>query len=316
MIITVTGHLEGMPSGSILPHEHVLVDFSGAERIGEHPYDADAAFKVILPHLERAKALGVCLMAECTPSYLGRNPLLLQKLSEASGIQIMTNTGYYGARDGVFLPAHAYRENAEQLAARWIDEWRNGIDGTGVKPGFIKIGINTRRSLSEQDVKLVRAAAITHRETGLTIASHTKDGPVFEELEILRGEGVDPSAFIWVHAHAEMDTRRHIAAAEMGAWVEFDAISDSLPLHLELLVNMNIQGLLHKVLLSHDTGWFEPGNQKRTYRGYEDLSVQLIPRLRELSFTQEEIDTLVMDNPIRALSVRKREIGKKMEGIV
>jgi phosphotriesterase-related protein len=316
MIITVTGPIKGIPSGIVLPHEHVLVDFSGAERIGEHTYDADVAFNTIMPHLQRAKALGLWLMTECTPSYLGRDPLLLRKLSKASGIQIMTNTGYYGARDGVFLPAHAYRDNAEQLAARWIDEWRNGIDGTGIKPGFIKIGINTRRPLSEQDAKLVRAAAITHRKTGLTIASHTKDGPVFEELEILRGEGVDPSAFIWVHAHDETDTRRHIAAAEMGSWVEFDAISDSLPLHLELLVNMKEQGLLHRVLLSHDTGWFEPGNEKRKYRGYEDLFVQLIPRLRELSFTQEEIDTLVVQNPIYALSVRKREIGKEMEEIV
>ena len=304
--MTVTGPLDGATVGSVLPHEHVLVDFVGAEQAGPDRYDAEIAFKTILPHLERAKKLGLALMAECTPAYLGRDPKLLRRLSEATGIGILTNTGYYGARDGVFLPAHAYRESAERLADRWMEEWNNGIDGTGIKPGFIKIAVNGARPLSEMDRKLVSAAAITHRETGLSIVSHTKDGPVFEEIEILKGEGVDPSALIWAHAHDERDGRRHVAAAELGAWVAFDAVGTALSQHLELLKYMKARGLLDRVLVSHDAGWFEPGNPGREFRGYEDVFTRLIPALKEHFFTQEEIDTLTVRNPAAALAVRGR----------
>ncbi len=306
MIMTVTGPLEGRPSGSVLIHEHVLVSFIGAERIAFEHYDPQDAVDEILPHLERAKSLGLALMAECTPSYLGRNPLLLRRLSAETGILFVTNTGYYGGRDGAFLPAHAYRESAESLAERWIDEWQNGIDGTGVKPGFIKIAVNEAGSLSGMDRKLVRAAAIAHRATGLTIASHTKAGPVLEELEVLRCEGVDPSAFIWVHAHDEKDLRRHVAAAQLGAWVEFDAVGDSPSLHVELIERMKDAGLLNRVLISHDAGWYEPGNPARQFKGYEPLFDRLLPALKERQFDERELDLLLVTNPVEALSVRTR----------
>ncbi len=309
MIMTVTGPADEASAGPMLPHEHVLVDFVGAEAVGPQRYDAEDAFAAILPHLERAADLGLRCMAECTPAYLGRDPRLLLRLSEASGIAILTNTGYYGARDGVFLPAHAYRESAERLAERWIREWTEGIDGSGVRPGFIKIAVNGGRPLSEMDRKLVRAAALTHRETGLSIVSHTKDGPVFEELELLRGEGVDASAFIWAHAQDEGDRRRHIAAAELGAWVAFDGLGADIAPYLELLGGMKRRDLLGKVHLSHDAGWFEPGNLGRKFRGYGDLFERLIPALRDKSFSEDEIDVLLVRNPAAAFAVRVRERG-------
>ena len=112
---------------------------------------------------------------ECTPAYLGRDPVLLQRLSRAASLQILTNTGYYGAANDKFLPPHAFTESADQLAARWIREARDGIDGTGVRPAFMKIGVDAG-PLSAVDEKLVRAAARTHRATGLPIYSHTGNG--------------------------------------------------------------------------------------------------------------------------------------------
>jgi phosphotriesterase-related protein len=101
-----------------LVHEHVLVDFVGADKVGRHRYDADEAFRVILPHLAALKQRGCRTLVECTPAYLGRDPVLLRRLSEKSGLYILTNTGYYGAANDKFVPAHAYEESAAQLAAR------------------------------------------------------------------------------------------------------------------------------------------------------------------------------------------------------
>ena len=144
--------------------------------------------------------------------------------SEASGLHILSNTGYYGADKDKHLPPHAFTETPQQLAARWIRECEQGIDGTGIKPGFMKIGVDAG-PLSEVDAKLVRAAAIAHKATGLPIAAHTGNGvAALEELDLLERDGVPLSAFIWVHAHSEPDGALHQKAAARGAWVEFDGI--------------------------------------------------------------------------------------------
>ena len=153
--------------------------------------------------------------------------------------------GFYGAANDKYVPAIARQETAEQLAARWTREFQEGIDGTGIRPGIIKIGVDPG-PLSEIDAKLVRAAAKTHLQTGLTIASHTGNGvAALEELEILKQEGVHPGTFIWVHAQIEGDGQFHLKAAQQGAWVEFDGISESsIDKHLQLVKGMIEQGFL------------------------------------------------------------------------
>ena len=116
-IVSVTGNISPEQLGTALPHEHVLVDFIGADKVSRQRYDRDEVFSVVLPQLKRLRAAGCQALVECTPAYLGRDPLLLKRLGDASGVTILTNTGYYGARQGKFLPAHAFNESADQLAA-------------------------------------------------------------------------------------------------------------------------------------------------------------------------------------------------------
>jgi len=308
LIMTVNGPIPPAQMGTTLPHEHVLVDFIGADTVSPHRYDRDEVFEAVLPHLQQVYDLGGRTLIECTPAYLGRDPRLLQRLSQATGIHLLTNTGYYGARDDRHLPAHALSESADALAARWIHEWESGLDGTGIRPGFMKIGVDGG-SLSDVDRTLVRAAARAHRATGLTMAVHT--GPAeaaFEQLDVLEGEGVDPSAWIWVHAQAEQDGTRHAEAARRGAWVEFDGLHpDRVEQHVEQVSFMKNQGLLHRTLVSHDAGWYhvgEPGGG--TFRPYSTLFDDFLPALRRTGFTDAEIQRLVVTNPAEAFSVRVR----------
>ena len=153
----------------MLVHEHVLADFVGADQIRPGRYDRDQVFAIARPRLEELRRLGCRRLLECTPNFLGRDPDLLKRLSDAAGLEIWSNTGLYGAANHRYVPAFARTETAAQLAKRWVAEtlepWR---------PRFIKVGVN-RGPLDELDRKLARAAAITSRETGLTIASHTGD---------------------------------------------------------------------------------------------------------------------------------------------
>ena len=313
-LTSVTGPVRGKP-GITLPHEHVLVDFIGADQVTPSRYNADEVFVKVLPYLRQLRQRGCQTLIECTPAYLGRDAALLQRLSRASGLTILTNTGYYGAEQGKFLPAHAFSETAGQLAERWTQEWRQGIDGTGIRPSFIKISVDAG-PLSAVNQKLVQAAALTHHRTGLTIASHTGNGEAaLAELEILRANDVAASAFVWVHAQNEKNTQLHRRAAQAGAWLEFDGISPAtISEYVQLLREIKAAGLLTQVLISQDAGWYHVGEpQGGEFRGYEILFTAFLPALQQAGFTAAEIRQLVELNPARAFTGRVRKNSKKRD---
>ncbi|HZN12021.1 MAG TPA: phosphotriesterase [Blastocatellia bacterium] len=306
-VMTVRGPIDSGRLGLTLMHEHVLVDFIGADRVSRERYRSDEVFRVALPHLKRAAALGCRTLVECTPAYLGRDPALLKRLSSAAGLQIVTNTGYYGANRDLHVPAHAYQESPEQLAARWAAEFERGIEGTGVKPGIIKIGVDAG-PLSEIDAKLVRAAALAHLKTGLTIGAHTGDGrAALAQLDVLAAAGVGPQAFIWIHAQSEKDTAMHREAAARGCWVEFDGVSrERTARHVELVTGLAVAGHLDRTLVSMDAGWYhvgEPGGGD--YRGYVSLFEDFLPALRT-QFNSAQLEQLLRGNPARALALEVR----------
>jgi phosphotriesterase-related protein len=304
---TVTGPISPAQLGLTLMHEHVLVDFIGADQVSPQRYDANHAFTTVLPHLLQARKNGCRTLVECTPAFLGRDVTLLRRLSEASDLHLLTNTGLYGAAQDKHLPRYAFTESAEQLAARWTRELEHGIDGSSIKPAFMKIGVD-EAPLSDVDRKLVRAAAITSRNTGLPIASHTGTGQAaIAELEVLDEARVPPSSFIWVHAQSERDSAFHTRAAKAGAWVEFDGISEtSISRHVELVLQMKTQGLLGRVLVSHDAGWYrvgEPGGGQ--FRPFDTVFTKFLPALTVAGVTSSDVNQLLVENPRQALTARR-----------
>jgi phosphotriesterase-related protein len=281
-------------AGSVLVHEHVLVDFGGVA--SPHTWDEAEVARAARPKLEALKAQGCARMLECTPNFLGRAPRLLRRLQDEVGIELWTNTGIYGAANRSGVPEFARRETAGGLAARWIEEARRGVDG--MKPRFIKTGVNGF-PLEDLDRKLVEAAALTSLETGLTIASHTNGaGPAaMAQLEILARLGCPAERFVWVHAQSEKEHGWHEKVARAGAWVELDGIGEkSAAWHLECVEHLREKGLLGRVLISQDAGWYhagEPGGGE--YRGYTYLYTGFAPGLRA-----GVAKTLLVDNPRRA----------------
>ena len=313
-LITVKGEIPVDEMGICLIHEHILVDFIGADSTGYHRWEKSEVVERALPILLDAKQKGVKTFFECTPSYLGRDPLLYKELSEKTGINIVTNTGYYGARENKFVPKHAFDDTAEAIAKVWIGEFNNGIEGTGIFPGFIKIGVDRKDTLSSMHVKIVKAAAIAHKATGLTIVSHTgTEGPALAQLEILKGEGVSPEAFVWTHANRGT-IEGIVKAAQMGAWISLDNVNKNntdtvggIEWYVELLSKLKKENVLHKILISHDSGWYNPGQENGgNFRGFTDIFDELIPALKENGFSQDDIDLMLIKNPQKAYAVRLR----------
>ena len=308
-VITVNGTIPASEMGTTLIHEHFLVDFIGADKIDYNRWDRDEVAKKVLPYLLEAKKHGVRTILDCTPAFLGRDVVLQKRLAEESGLQVLTNTGYYGARQNKYLPKWAFTETAEEIAQRWINEFENGIEDTTVKPGFIKIGVDAEH-LSELHQKIVKAAALTHLQTGLTICSHTGIAtPAFEEIELLQKINVHPSAFVWTHAQAEQDKTLHVKAAKMGAWVSLDGIGwGDFEKYADTIENLRSEGMLNRTLISHDAGWYKPGEKEGgSFTGYTNIFKELIPLLKKREFTDNEIQQLLIKNPAEAFAIRVRK---------
>ncbi|WP_297336973.1 phosphotriesterase [Algoriphagus sp.] len=303
---SVRGEIPLDSLGLTLIHEHLLVDFIGADAVSMDRWDRDSVIQKVLPYLMEVKKFGVKTMLDCTPSFLGKDPILLEQLSEKSGIQLLTNTGYYGAVEGKYLPAHAYSESAAQLAERWVAEFEKGIGETGIKPAFIKISVNETDPLSSMDQKLVKAAGLTHQRTGLTIASHTGTwNTAAQELAILQEMGVDPSAFVWVHAQAEEDFENYKKAAELGVWISLDGIGWRLSPYVDRLIYAKENGFLDQVLISHDAGWYDPSQiGGGEFQPFTTIFEELIPLLNEKGFEQEDWNQLLQENPKQAFQGR------------
>jgi phosphotriesterase-related protein len=263
------------------------------------------------------KQQGVNILAECTPNYLGRDVGLLAALSKASGVYILTNTGYYAAVEEKFLPKHFYNETDQQLADRWLTEWKSGIENTGIKPGFIKLGVG-KGPLKATEHKLIRAAAIAHLNSGLKIAIHSGDGAAaLEEHEILSSAGVAPEAHIVVHAQNDNDGKAQSTLAAKGTWISLDGIKDNagaIPQYIETLQRMKRENLLHRVLISHDDGWGV--NKKddgsisldlfgnKDARPYRGIFSRLKPELLAKGFTEKDFALLMKENPATAFSIK------------
>lgn len=308
-VTTVRGPVRPEELGVCLPHEHLFSNF-GLDPADPPAYDEPRLLREVLRYVSSVRYLGAGTIVDCTTQYFGRAPELLRRISEGARVHIVTNTGYYGAAEGRYLPAHVNEETVGRIAARWVAEFHGGIGASGIRPGFIKLGVDAG-PLKPVDEKLVRAAAIAHRQTGLTIAVHTGDNPeaVRRQLALLAEEGVEPEAWIWVHANNCRDEGALLEAARAGAWLSFDGIApESVERHRALVQMMKTEGRLGQVLLSHDGNSFR-ANGTRPLKPYTALFTHFLPALEKSGFPRRELQRLTVENPARAFTLRARVTG-------
>lgn len=300
-IQTVLGPIRASDFGFALTHEHIMCDFVGAEKTGRHRWNVDEVVRTMRPHLEAVRKTSVTGFVDCTPAYIGREPRVLKQLAIDTGLHIVTNTGYYGGAKDKFVPKHAYTETEEQLASRWIAEWKHGIEDTGVKPGFMKIGVDEAKDgqLSEIDAKLVRASALASVETNLAVVCHT--GGASGGLAAAKLFSGPKHKFIVAHSDGHgLDTNKQVA--DLGAWVSFDAISRKpIETHLKLVQAM-IEHHSDRLLLSHDNGWYAVGEPQKI-RGFTYLPETFLPALKNAGITDTLIRKLTIDNPAAAFAI-------------
>lgn len=301
-IITVSGRIPAADMGFTLPHEHIMVDFIGAGKTGKHRYNSREVVQRMLPFLQEIYDLGVRTVVDCSPKYLGRDAEVLQALSEASGINIVTNTGLYKDQ---YLPDYARKQSAEQLAEQWIGEAEGGIDHTGIKPGFIKTAVNPEQ-LNDVEKKLITAASITSNATNLTIATHTcSSAAAADIIKILEQNHTPLDKWIFVHAHMEGDLEALARLARLGVWIELDGLAfNADDNHSNKLHYLLDRGLEKQILLSHDGGWYNIGEENGgKITPYTHLCKKFLPRLKREGVSEDILRMITVSNPAAAFAV-------------
>lgn len=302
VVYTVRGPIPANKLGFTLPHEHIMVDFGGAATAGKHRYDTNNVIEVMLPYLQDLVAQGVNTFFECSPNFLGRDADIFRTLSEKSGLNIVTNTGLYTNQ---YLPDYAKEQSAEQLAEGWVTEFVEGIDGSGVQPGFIKTAVNPQPN--PLDLKLIQAAVLTHRATDLTIATHTCTADAADQIvAILDQNQVDCSRWIFVHAQVEEDFDRILELAKTGVWIELDGlVLGGDEDHANKLIQLLDHGFEDHVLLSQDAGWYNIGEENGgKIVSHTRLKDEFLPYLIKRGVNSATIDKITRTNPAKAFGIR------------
>jgi phosphotriesterase-related protein len=305
-IHTIKGPVEIDGLGLILPHEHLFTDLRGPGVPDYAQGDPSAVVNVVEPFLAEAAAAGVTALVECSTVGVGRNIAVLQALAASTSIHLIPPTGVY--RDA-YIPESLRGTGEDELADLWTRELTEGMEGTSIRAGFIKLAMSDDGPTA-LEIRNLKAAAKASQNTGAVIAIHTIGGKIArQEMDILEEEGLELNRFIWVHAQTEPDIAILKESARRGAYVELDAVGAPYQSQTDLLettIALIESGFTDHLLLSHDAGWYNParsdGLPEEGYRGYTALTSDFLPALRKRGITEDQLQMITVQNPIRAFA--------------
>ena len=312
---TATGAIEGADLGRVLMHEHVFVisteiqqnypeEWGGEElRVGE-----------AVERLTELKQAGIDSILDPTAIGLGRYIPRIVEVANQIDLNIVVATGLYTFNE---LP-HYYARRApspgevDALTEHFVGDITNGIADTGVKAAVIKCATD-RPGVTPDVERVLRACAQTHRTTGVPITTHThaESRRGLEQQAIFAEEGVDLTRVVIGHCGDSDDLDYLKAIADQGSYLGMDrfGIDGYLPSaeRTAVVAELCAQGYADRMVLSHDASCYIDWIAGEVPVGalpdwhYLHISQDVLPALRERGVTEDQITTMLVDNPRRFL---------------
>ena len=310
-VMTVTGPVQADQLGFTLIHEHLYVDIRRdqwlLDNITNNP-------ELTYSELMRYKDAGGVTLVDQTsnglkgidqPLFATKHPLAIREMAERTGLNIVLGCGWY--RETYYEP-YLRKATTDQIADEIVGEVTVGIDGTDVRAGIIgEIGSHYSW-VSPAEERVFRAAARAQQKTGVTLVTHSPQEAGLAQLKILEEEGADPRRIVIGHSSSYPHHEYHAEIARRGAYISFDSMGALLDatdyvrqLQLGLIRQILDNGLIDHLLFSHDVC------RKGHYTthggaGYDYISTQLLDVLRQIDFTEEQFQQVMVENPRRALT--------------
>jgi phosphotriesterase-related protein len=251
---------------------------------------------------------------DATPNDVGgRDPELYVALSKATGMNIICSTGLYTEHEGSpaywTTKAEWGMDIAKMMSDIFIKEITEGIGKTGVKAGVIKVGSSPK--MTKYEAAVHKGAAIAQKATGVPIITHT-EGPTGgpEQADFLIKEGVNPKKIMIGHVSNSKDINYHRIILAKDVYIAFDRIGLDIitpfDINVKNVAALCKAGYANQIMLSHDTVNVWLGRQVVLPDAYahafdnwriDHISKDFIPALKANGVTDEQIKTMMVDNP-------------------
>jgi len=315
---TVRGPVELESLGQTLMHEHVFVlSTEHVQNYGSDWWDEEARVADAIAKLNSVHEKGISTIVDPTVWGLGRDIPRMQRIAAQTPLNIIVAAGLYVYEE---LPhQYAYRgpglllDVPEPMVTDFSRDITEGIAGTGVKAAFLKFALETPEP-SPGVERIARAVARTHVETGAPITVHTS-GPHQTgriAVRILREEGVDLTKVVIGHAGDSNDLDYLTELADQGVLLGMDRFGLDLfnptAERVKTITALATRGYAGHMVLAHDANCFIDwlGGAHDAVRPavmpnwhYEHITDDVLPALLEAGVTQAQIDTMMIENPVR-----------------
>jgi phosphotriesterase-related protein len=341
-VMTANGPVDPSGLGITLTHEHVLIDIQcyhneprnerqrdlvkqplAISMLGEIRRDL-TVFPQVLVLDDREIAAqevgefvkgGGGTIVDCTPKNIGRDAPGVQWVGNQLGMNMVMGCGYY------IQPAHPAEVSAGTAASLkdlMLAEIRDGIDGTGIRPGVIG-EIGTSQPVHPDEWKVLTAACEVQKESGLPLYVHpyfgTRSRVAPELVRFILRQGVDPQRVNICHMDGYMNLDYQLRVLDMGVNVSFDTFGlevyyDALEYNHnchdsqreEHLLELLNRGYADQILISQDVCVKIQLGQFGGY-GYNHLLSHIVPSLKYEGVSEATIQKLLVDNPRRLLTI-------------
>src|SRR5436190_19096411 len=307
-INTVLGPLDTSQLGVTLAHEHVVVTSAGIPHVFPEFVDRAGSIETAVEAFRRAYDEGLRTIVDVTTFALGRDVHLLAEVSRRSGVQIVCATGTW--RD---IPRAFWSASPDTIARLYVREIQDGIEGTGIKAGIIKVA-NDAEGVTPEGEIVLRAAARAHRATGVPISTHTwAPARVGEQqVRIFEDEGIDLGRVYVGHSNDTTDLNYLLGLLRKGVWLGLDRFpgrqTDVTPDwagRTQTAKQLIDAGFAHRIMLGHDRSVariFDTADAREARRatnpdGYLFVTRNVLPLLRELGASEDTIHQIMVDNP-------------------
>ena len=163
-------------------------------------------------------------IVDVTSIGIGRDPLALSRVSQATGLNVVMGAGWY---QKLYHPVDMDDKTVEDMTDEIVRDITVGIGDTGIRSGIIgEVGIEGD-PITENEVKSIRASGRASRATGAPISFH-RGGVGREKLAVigmLGEEGTDMSRVIFGHSDpiaGDLDLMLELLGH--GVYIQFDLL--------------------------------------------------------------------------------------------
>jgi phosphotriesterase-related protein len=312
---TTAGEVDVEDLGVVLMHEHVFIRTEPLQWgwPGFGGWDEENEVAAARKRLGLLKRAGVDTILDMTVPGLGRDPALVARAVDGTGLNVMCATGYY-TYDDLPFPFH-YRGPGKLLDADdhvleslFERDVTVGIGDTGIRAAVLKV-VTDQQGMTEDVERLTRAIANVHMRTGRVICTHahaqTQRG--LEQQRIFSEHGVDLGRVVIGHSNETTDLDYLRRLIDNGSYVGWDrcGLDVIVPLadQLDTLAELCQRGYASRLMLSHDkasfTDWF-PASETDAFLPswqYTYINNGVLPGLRDRGVADDQIEQILVRNP-------------------